>query len=107
MKFGHLMALVASVESGGIRAGARRLGVSQATVTRSLKELELEVGVPLIVRSSRGIRLTTHGEIVYDRASTMANQMARLSNEIGNLRRSEGAMVSFNVPFVLAMTILP
>lgn len=107
MKFGHLMALVASVESGGIRAGARKLGVSQAAVTRSLKELELQVGVPLIVRSSRGIQLTTHGEVVYDRASTMANQMARLSNEIGNMRQAEAVEVSFNVPVVLAMTILP
>jgi DNA-binding transcriptional LysR family regulator len=107
MKFGHLMALVASVESGGIRAGARRLGVSQAAVTRSLKELEEQVGVSLIVRSSRGIQLTAHGEVVYDRASTMANQMARLANEIGNMRAADGAVVSFNVPVVLAMTILP
>jgi LysR family transcriptional regulator of abg operon len=107
MKFGQLMALVASVQAGGIRAGARRLGLNQAAVTRSLKELELEIGIPLIVRTSRGIQLTTHGEIVYDRASTIANQMARLEKEMANLRDADSIVVSFNVPVILAMTILP
>ena len=107
LSFSQLMALVAAADNGGIRAASRRLGVSQAAMTRSLRELEQLVGLPLIQRGSRGVTLTPHGDVVYKRASIMARQMARLSDEIGAIRGTEAATVAFNVPVSLAMTILP
>lgn len=40
MKLHQLQALVASAEAGSIRGAARALGLSQAAVTRALRELE-------------------------------------------------------------------
>ena len=39
VKLHQLQALVASADAGGIRAAARALGISQAAVTRALREL--------------------------------------------------------------------
>jgi LysR family transcriptional regulator of abg operon len=107
LSFGQLMALVAAADNGGIRAASRKLGISQAAITRSLRELEQLVGLPLIQRGSRGVSLTPHGDVVYRRASIMARQMARLSDEVAAIRGAEMATVAFNVPVSLAMTILP
>jgi len=107
LSFAQLMALVAAADNGGIRAASRRLGISQAAMTRSLRELEQLVGLPLIQRSARGVTLTPHGDVVYRRASIMARQMARLTDEVAAIRGAEMATVAFNVPVSLAMTILP
>ena len=45
----------------GLAAAARQLGVSQATVSRSLGELEGRLGTPLLTRSTRGVHLTSAG----------------------------------------------
>lgn len=42
VKLHQLQALVASADAGGIRAAARALGISQAAVTRALRELETD-----------------------------------------------------------------
>ena len=44
MKLHQLQALIAVADGGGIRAAARGLGLSQAAITRALRELEVEVG---------------------------------------------------------------
>lgn len=107
MRYTQLTALVAVVMAGGIRAGARKLGISQAAVTRSLKEMETEVGVPLITRGTRGIKLTSHGERIYERASVMIEQMRRLDDEVDAMRMQGGRQVAFGVGPVIAATILP
>lgn len=50
---------VASAQS--VSAGARDLGISQSTVTTSLRQLEEEVGATLLIRTARGVSLTHEG----------------------------------------------
>ncbi|HXQ99975.1 MAG TPA: LysR substrate-binding domain-containing protein [Pseudomonas sp.] len=45
----------------GLAAASRRLGLSQATVSRSLAALEKRLGTPLLIRSTRGVALTEVG----------------------------------------------
>lgn len=49
-------------ETKSITGTARRLGVSQSTVSRMLQRLESMVQVPLVRRASRGVSLTREGE---------------------------------------------
>ncbi|MFC6947633.1 LysR family transcriptional regulator [Paraburkholderia dipogonis] len=51
VKIHQLQALVASAETGSIRAAARSLGISQAAVTRALRELEATEQLPLLIRA--------------------------------------------------------
>ena len=55
MKLSQLRAVVAVAEHGSLRAAARSLGTAQPTLTRSLLELERELGAPLFERRSRGM----------------------------------------------------
>ncbi|GAB3045496.1 LysR family transcriptional regulator [Stenotrophomonas tumulicola] len=57
------MTLFAAVaEQSSLAAAARRVGLSTATVTRAVAQLESRLGVLLVVRSTRGMRLTEAGE---------------------------------------------
>lgn len=57
----RLRALVELADTGSVRAAARRLVVTEATVSAAVTALAAEVGVPLVDRDGRGIRLTPAG----------------------------------------------
>lgn len=61
LKRTHLRYFIALAEAGGFTAAARRLNLSQPTLSSSLAELERRVGTPLFVRDRRTIRLTDAG----------------------------------------------
>jgi len=57
----RLRAFVAVMETGSVRAAAQRLVVSESAVSAALGALTREVGVPLVEREGRGLRLTASG----------------------------------------------
>jgi len=58
---------VAIVDAEGLSAAARRLGRTQPTVSRQLAALEARLGVQLLERTTRRLRLTTAGRTYYER----------------------------------------
>ena len=52
---------IAVAESGSVAAASRMLAIAQSAVTKSLLELEDELGAQLFERSSRGMQLTPQG----------------------------------------------
>ena len=51
---------------GSITLAARELSISQPAVSQSIRLLETSVGAKLFVRSSKGVKLTQEGELLYD-----------------------------------------
>ncbi|MDG4647902.1 LysR substrate-binding domain-containing protein [Roseibacterium sp. SDUM158017] len=64
-----LRALAAVHREGGVRAGARSLGVTHSTVSRQIRELERIYGVALVAPEGRGLVLTPEGASLADTAS--------------------------------------
>lgn len=62
--------LVAVADHGSLSAGARAIGMAQPNASRSLARLERGLGLTLVVRSTRGARLTPAGLLVVDWART-------------------------------------
>ena len=63
MELRHLRYFVAVVEEGSLTVAAdRRLHTSQPSLSRQIRDLEYEIGTPLMTRSVRGIELTAAGE---------------------------------------------
>ena len=54
------------VKNGSITKAARALNISQPAVSQGIKHLEVALGVSLLIRSSKGIRLTAEGEMLYN-----------------------------------------
>jgi DNA-binding transcriptional LysR family regulator len=60
------MAVFAAVaETRGFRAAGERLGVTASAVSQALRRLEERLGVTLVQRSTRSVRLTEAGERLY------------------------------------------
>ena len=61
MTLGQLRTFLAVAETGSVRAAAERLVVTQPAVSSALAQLSAEVGVALVTREGRGLRLTPGG----------------------------------------------
>lgn len=69
MELRHLRYFVAVAEEGSLtNAAERRLHTAQPSLSRQIRDLELEVGVPLLERGARGIALTAAGRTFLDHA---------------------------------------
>jgi LysR family hca operon transcriptional activator len=72
----HLRYFIAVAEEGSVTLAAeRRLHTAQPSLSRQLRDLELEVGVPLLTRSARGIALTAAGRAFLDHARLALSQV--------------------------------
>src|SRR5262249_15468495 len=69
MELRHLRYCVAGAEEGSLtNAADRRLHTAQPSLSRQIRDLELEVGVKLLERKARGIALTAAGRVFLDHA---------------------------------------
>src|SRR5258705_11536365 len=69
MELRHLRYFVAVAEEGSLtNAAERRLHTAQPSLSRQIRDLELEVGVSLLTRGARGIELTAAGRAFLDHA---------------------------------------
>lgn len=69
MELRHLRYFVAVAEERSLTVAAeRRLHTAQPSLSRQIRDLEYEVGVPLMTRSARGIELTAAGRAFLDHA---------------------------------------
>jgi len=103
----RLRVLVAVAREGSITAAAEALHYAQPSVSHQLAKLEAEVGVPLLQRMGRGIRLTDAGRLLSERAEHILAQMESVSaelDEVAGLRTGNLRLAAF--PSALA-TIVP
>ena len=69
MELRHLRYFIAVAEEGSLlHAAERRLHTAQPSLSRQIRDLELELGVKLLERKARGIELTAAGRVFLDHA---------------------------------------
>ena len=63
MELRHLRYFIAVAEEGSLsKAAERRLHTAQPSLSRQIRDLEIELGVKLLERRARGIALTAAGK---------------------------------------------
>lgn len=104
MKLSALQAFVTAIEEGSLRAGARKLGVAQPALTRLMRELELELGSPLLVRGSQGVQPTPQGQALFAHARKALQELATGSDmvrQLGGTMRGEVRVAAVPVAMML------
>jgi DNA-binding transcriptional LysR family regulator len=87
-------AFVAVVEQSGITAAARRLEMSKSTVSQSITRLEAALGVRLLERNSRAVRVTREGQAFYDKALLILEQAQEADAVISGLTEQPSGRLS-------------
>lgn len=82
-------------ESGSILSASEKLYISQPAVSKSIKKLEENLGMSLFIRSTKGVRLTDSGLILYDRIKNAFEYIIEGENILRG--RLELGMGSFSI----------
>lgn len=99
MELRHLRYFVAVAEEGSLTVAAqKRLHTAQPSLSRQIHDLELELGVQLLIRGPRGIELTPSGRVFLDHARVALLQVEAASEAAR--RAAQSAKSSFSIGFL-------
>lgn len=107
MKLSQLRDIVAIAERGSLRAASRQLGVAQPALTRSVQDLERQLGTVLFDRQSRGMVPTPAGSLFVGRARAVLADLRRAEEEIAQISGGTGGSVAVGLSAVPHFAILP
>ncbi len=98
---------VASADAGTLTAAAERLHVSQPAATKSLAQLEADLGGALFERAGRKLVLTRMGEALLPRARALLQQAEDLKSEAERWRSGEDGVLSVGAGPSVTYRLLP
>jgi DNA-binding transcriptional LysR family regulator len=79
------------VQSTSFTRAAKVLGIAQPALSLHVQKLEQELGTPLLIRHSRGVRPTRAGEILLQRAEWIIDELDRTKRLIRSFCAAENA----------------
>ena len=98
MEFRPLRAFVEVVRQGGFSQAAKTVFATQSTVSKAVKQLEEEVGVPLLDRIGHRSVLTAAGEVVYRRGVKLLADRDDLLAELNEIRGLKRGSLRLGLP---------
>jgi DNA-binding transcriptional LysR family regulator len=107
MDLRHLEQVVAVCQAGGFSGAARRLRISQPTLSRSIARLEMKLAVKLFDRSGGAARPTAYGRFLAERAEALLGGAATLTRDLEQLVHGETGRLRIGVGPVPRLAILP
>lgn len=103
----ELRAFVAVAEEGGLSAAARRLYVSQSALSQTVKSLERQLGVQLLLRSSTGVTTTEAGAILLREARALIAQHERALVAVAGAAAVNPGVLRVGIPLEFPADLLP
>lgn len=92
--------------NGGFSAASRATGTPKASLSRRVRELEVELGVRLLERGTRSLRLTEEGQLLRNRTIHLLDDLTQAGEEIsGHAGRPRG-LLKISAPGLFAHTAL-
>jgi DNA-binding transcriptional LysR family regulator len=98
MELKNLRAFVEVVRQNGFTAAGKTLCATQSTVSKAVRQIEDEIGAPLLDRLGPKPRLTSIGEAVYARALRLLAERDDLLAEISELRGLKRGVLRLGLP---------
>jgi len=107
MTFLRLRYFIAVAEELHFGRAAKRLAVTQPSLSRQITLLEEEVGVPLLVRDTRRVALTTAGREYLDHAREVLRGVSNAADSARRAERGESGRLSVAFYYIAGLGILP
>ncbi|QRX82956.1 LysR family transcriptional regulator [Glaciimonas sp. PAMC28666] len=103
MKLQQLKVLIAIEAHGSLSMAAQSLHITQPAVTKAIQELETDLGVSLLVRSSQGTQLSPFGQILVKHARVVDQEIRHAKEDIASLSGMKKGNVFVGVTPVVAL----
>lgn len=88
MELRLLRYFLAVAQEGNITKAANSLHVTQPTLSRQMKDLELELGQQLFIRGSHSISLTAEGMMLRKRAEEIIDMVSKTKAEVASIQQA-------------------
>src|SRR5947199_3737216 len=103
---GALSVFLTVAEERSFTKAAKRLGVSPSAISHSMRELEEEIGVRLVSRTTRSVAPTEAGEHLLARLRPAFADIREALGQVSGLRNKPAGRVRLLVPRLAASTVL-
>lgn len=101
----HIFSVV--VQEGSFSAAAERLYMTQSAVSQHMKELEMSLGRQLFQRGWRGVRLTSHGEILNRYTGEIFALVAKAENALTDIENLTSGRISIGATPGIGVYLAP
>ncbi len=98
VKTEHIIRFVAVAEHLSFTKAAHSLGVDQPWLSQQIRQLETQLGAPLFVRDTRGLRLTATGAQLLKEATALSEAAQAVEQAVQRIRRSHTEALRIGVP---------
>lgn len=103
MDLNHVSAFVRVVQDGSFTAAARALGLPKSSVSRSIAQLEQDLGVRLLHRTTRKLHLTDAGTAFHNRVSRALADIDEATAAASDLQRELRGSIRVTAPVDLGV----
>ncbi|HET7679298.1 MAG TPA: LysR family transcriptional regulator [Xanthobacteraceae bacterium] len=107
IKLSQLHNFAAVVEAGAVRQAAKALNLSQSSVTKSIQQLESELGVALLHRGAHGVAPTDAGKALLARAKAIEAQLRHARSDVEAIQGASVGEIRVSASPTVAMGLLP
>jgi DNA-binding transcriptional LysR family regulator len=103
---GGIEYFTATVDAGSFAAAARRFGVTASAVSRRVAQLEADLGVPLLARTTRTLRLTDDGRAFHERCARILEELREARETIARTSTRPVGVVRVDAPLALGRVVV-
>lgn len=107
MELRELRNFMRVARAGSVSRAAAELRLAQPALSRQIKKLEHELGVPLFARHGRGVRLSAAGSLLLERAEAISDLVHQTSEEIRDERSPSAGRITLGVPPAAGRLVIP
>jgi len=107
MEIQQLRHLLAAVDNKNLLRASEKSFISQSGLSRSIKNLEHRLGVPMLIRGHKGVEPTIYGLTVLRRAKIILNEVARSIEEVKALEQGRIGEITFGITQNYATYMVP
>jgi DNA-binding transcriptional LysR family regulator len=99
MNLNRLAYFAAVVDAGSFTRAATSLGITKAVVSQQVAKLEEEVGATLLLRTTRSVKTTESGRMLYARCAVILRESADAFDDLAQGAASPEGRLSIAAPF--------
>ncbi|MEY8770733.1 LysR family transcriptional regulator [Erwinia sp. ACCC 02193] len=103
----ELAVFLAVFKDKGFRVAAKKLGLSPSTVSERITALEVRLGVPLFIRTTRSVMPTEAGRTLAERMTPLLDEMRLVLNDVASSQQEVRGTLKLNVTGAVMVDILP